>query len=90
MELVVLVSVAATDVAPAPAEVPDIPATTGAAQLYVVPAGTVPSVPLAGTTEKAVPLQTVIVWLFIAGIGLTVTATVKLDPVQLPVVGVTV
>ena len=56
----------------------------------MVPAGTIPLAPLAGVTVKAVALHELDVMLFIAGIGLTVTVTVKVDPVQLPERGVTV
>ncbi|KAF5030965.1 hypothetical protein DSECCO2_632650 [anaerobic digester metagenome] len=46
--------------APEPEVVPEIPLTPGAAQLYVVPAGTVPLVPLTGVTENEEPLHTVV------------------------------
>jgi hypothetical protein len=75
----------------APAAPPVMPpVTAGAAQLYVVPAGTMPSVPFAGVAVNATPLQVVAVILVIAGLGLTVTVTVKFAPVQLPDKGVTV
>lgn len=56
------------------------PLTLGAAQLYVVDAGTMPFVGLTGATLNAVPLHAVAVIALIAGFGLTVTATVKVDP----------
>ena len=58
--------------------------------MYVVPAGTIFPPPSVGVTVKAPPLQIVAVWLVTDGCGLTVTVTVKLLPVQLPDVGVTV
>ena len=66
------------------------PVTVGAAQLYVVPDGTMPLVPSTGDAVKPVPPQVVEVMAVMAGLGLTVTVTVKVDPVQLPVNGVTV
>jgi hypothetical protein len=66
------------------------PVTLGAAQLYVVPAGTRPLVTFAGVTVKAVPLQTTFVIKVTAGFGFTVTVTVKVLPEQLPDSGVTV
>jgi hypothetical protein len=44
----------------------------------------------AGVTEKALPLQMVVFCGGITGVGLTVTVTVKVAPVQPPDVGVTV
>ena len=64
--------------APLPAAVPVIPATEGAAQLKVVPAGTMPSVPFTGLTEKVVALQMVAVWPLTSGTGLTVKVTASL------------
>ena len=70
------------------------PVTTGASQLYVVPAGTTPLVPSAGATAKFPPLQIIAVIALIAGLGLTVIIRVNGVPAQLPnapeVVGVTV
>jgi hypothetical protein len=70
------------------------PVTTGAAQLYVVPAGTTPLVPSTGVTLKPDSLHAVAVIGVIVGLGLTVTVTVKSAPTQLPSttdeVGVTV
>src|SRR5215472_6415557 len=65
------------------------PVTVGADQVYVVPPGTI-SVPLTGVTLKLPPLQIVCVCAAMVGTGLTVTVTVKVEPVQLPDVGVTV
>jgi hypothetical protein len=55
--LVELVRVPLMEEAPEPDVVPVMPATLGAAQLYVVPAGTVPLVPFTGVTENAEPLH---------------------------------
>jgi hypothetical protein len=74
-----------------PAAPPVIPpVTVGADQEYVVPAGTIPFVPLDGVAVNATPLHVVAVIFVIPGLGLTVTVSVKLDPAQLPDVGVTV
>ncbi len=48
------------------------PVTTGAAQLYVVPDGNTPFVPLLGIEVNATPLQTVFVMDVMAGVGFTV------------------
>ena len=66
------------------------PVTTGAAHVYVVPAGTTPLIPSAGSFVKVPSLHTDAVISVIAGIGLTVTITVNDAPVQLPDNGVTV
>jgi len=77
--------------APEPAAPPVIPpVTTGAGQLYVVPAGTTPLVPLTGVILKATPVQTVAVIGVIAAAGFTVTVRLKLAPAHVPDVGVTV
>ena len=76
--------------APLPAAVPVIPATVGAAQLKVVPVGTMPSVPFTGLIVKVAALQMVAVWPLTSGTGSTVTVTVNVLPVQLPDNGVTV
>ena len=55
-----------------------------------MPDGTTPLVPLAGVDVNPTALQAVLVMLVIAGVGLTVTVTVKVAPVQLPESGVTV
>lgn len=65
------------------------PVTAGAAHVYVVPAGTTPFIPSAGTFVKVPSLHTTAVMSVTAGIGLTVTVTVNDVPVQVPVVGVT-
>ena len=77
------------------APVPDVPpvmppVTTGAGQLYVVPAGTIPFVPFTGVVVNVDPLHTFTVMGLIAGVGFTVTVTVNVLPVQVPEVGVTV
>ena len=88
-EFVGLVSVPVIFAAADPAAPPVIPpVTAGADQLYVVPAGTM-SVPLTGVTVNITALQVVAVLAAIEGTGLTVTVTVKGEPVQLPAVGVT-
>jgi hypothetical protein len=65
-------------------------ATVGALQLYVVPAGRV-LVPANVFRVTALPLQMAAgVWFVTLGVGLTVTVTVKVFPVQVPDLGVTV
>jgi len=77
--------------APAPADPPVIPpVTVGAVQVYVVPAGTTPFVPLTGVTEKGVALHAVDVMGVIAALGFTVTVNVNVAPLQVPILGVTV
>jgi hypothetical protein len=69
------------------------PVTAGAAQIYVVPAGTiVPGGAFAGVTVNKLPLHTEAVVLEITGLGFTVTVIVKLAPGQAGAadVGVTV
>ena len=67
------VSVPEIEAAFVPAAPPVIPpVTAGAGQVYVVPDGTVPSVPLAGDTVNGDPLHTVLVRVFIAGVGVIV------------------
>ena len=89
-ELPVLVS-APVMLGPAPADPAEtVPVITGAFQLYVVPAGTTPSMPLVGLATNVAPLQIALVMAFIAGLGLTVIDTVNVAPVQLPDTGVTV
>src|SRR5664280_386687 len=91
---VVLVSVPLMFAAPAPAAPPVNPAPAGAAQLYSVPAGTIPLVTSTGATVKPVALHTVADIFPMAGLGFTVTVTVNVAPTQLPSatdeVGVTV
>jgi hypothetical protein len=48
------------------------------------------SAPLTGVTVKAVPPQVVATLFATFGLGLTVTVTVKVDPVHAPDKGVTV
>ena len=64
----------------------------GSPQLYEVPAGTIPLVILVGVTLNNNPLQTVVLIELITAVGLTVTNTVKVAPIQFPSValGVTV
>jgi hypothetical protein len=89
--VVVLVRFPVIADAPEPAAPPDIlPVTAGADHEYVVPEGTIPLVPFAGVTVKLVALQLVAVMAVTAGFGLTVTVTVKVDPVHDAVAGVTV
>lgn len=66
------------------------PVTSGTAQLYVVPAGTVPFNPLTGAISNAWPLHSAVVIGRIEGPGLIVTDTVNEGPAQVPVTGVTV
>jgi hypothetical protein len=53
-------------------------------------AGTISGLTLVGETSNGVPLQVTVVREAIFGTGCTVTISVKLDPVQFPVVGITV
>ena len=53
------------------------PVTLGIAQLYFVPAGTMPFVPFTGVTLKNTPLQVVAVILVIDDVGFTVTVNVN-------------
>ena len=55
-----------------------------------MPAGTRPLVTSTGVTENAEALHDVDVMAVTAGFGLTVIVTVKVDPTQVPDVGVTV
>ena len=89
-ELVELVSVPLIVNAPLPGAPPVNPVPAGADQLYVVPAGTMPLVLFTGVTVNPLPLQTIAVIGVMAGFGLTVTVTVKVAPVHVPVTGVTV
>ncbi len=74
-----------------PAAPPVIPpVTTGAGHVYVVPAGTIPSVTFTGETVNGTMLHVDAVMLVIAGLGLTVTVIVNAAPVQVAVAGVTV
>ena len=70
---------------PLPAAPPVIPpVTTGADQLYVVPAGTIPLAPSTGDTVNAVPVHAAPVIGVIVGFGFNVTVTVNAVPEQLP------
>jgi hypothetical protein len=62
---------------PLPEEPPVNPLPEGADHVYVVAAGTIPSVIFAGVNENALPLHTVSGLLLIAGFGFTVTVTVN-------------
>ena len=74
-----------------PVEPPVIPPDTlGNAQLYVVPAGTIPFVILTGFVLKFPPLHIFSVIGFIAGFGFTVMITVNVAPTHGFAVGVTV
>jgi hypothetical protein len=86
-----LTSVPLMFAAPLPATPPEMPPDTeGADHEYVVPAGTMPSVPSTGVVVKVPSLQITAVRLDIVALGLTVMVTVNGVPVQLPEVGVTV
>ena len=86
-----LLNVPVNIVAPLPVVPPVIPPVTlGALQLYVVPAGTIPLLPLVGVALNKTPLQPTAVIALITALGLTVTVTVNVAPVQLPDNGVTV
>ena len=66
------------------------PVTVGAAQLYNVPAGTIPFVPLVGVNVNITPLQLTPVIAAIFAVGLIGIVTVNVVPTpQLTVVGVT-
>ena len=58
------------------------PVTVGADHLKVVPAGTVPFIPLVGVMAKETPLQVVDVMALIIAIGLMVTVKEKTGPAQ--------
>ncbi len=65
------------------------PVTVGVDQLYVVPAGTMPSMPFTGIEVKPTPPHVVATMLLIVGSRFTVTTTVKAVPIHEPDVGVT-
>ena len=73
-----------------PGAPPVNPAPDGAAHVNVVPAGTTPLIPFAGVTTKASPLHSLLSIDVSAGVGLIVTSTVNVAPVQIPDNGVTV
>ena len=56
-------------------------------QVYFVPNGTIPFVPLTGVTLNCTPLQTVVLIGVITAFGFTYTTTVKDAPSQLPGAG---
>jgi hypothetical protein len=64
------------------------PVTAGSGHEYVVPAGTIPLVPLAGVCVKPVPLHVVVDIAVTAGVGLTVTVRVNVVPIHPLIVGV--
>ena len=66
------------------------PLTLGALQLYTIPDGTIPFVPLIGLTVKATPLQLTELIAVITGVGLIVTVNTNDAPVHAPDTGVTV
>ena len=69
---------------------PVIPVPVGVPHVYVVPEGITPCVLLVGVMINETPLQDVNVIAFTIAFGLMVTRTVKVDPVQIPLSGVTV
>ena len=66
------------------------PVTTGVPQLYNVPDGTIPLLIFVGLTVNATPLQLTELIAVITAVGLIVTVNVNVDPIQVPVIGVTV
>jgi hypothetical protein len=66
------------------------PVTEGAAQLNVVPAGTMPFTPLVGVTVNAIPLQVVAVIAVIVVTALIVIVSVNVAPAPQLVNGVTI
>jgi len=91
-EFVVFVNVPEIELELVPVAKPEIPLVVGAAQVYVVPVGTIFPLPFDGDTVNGVPEQTVVVCVVVTfGIGFTVTVTGKLAPGQTPdKLGVTV
>jgi hypothetical protein len=87
---IVLLRIPVTEADPIPGVPPVNPAPAGAVQLYVVPAGTIPSVIFTGVTVNVEPLQIVADIVLTAGFGLTVTVRLNGVPVQLPETGTTV
>ena len=89
--MVGLIKVPVMFAAPDPVAPPLMPpVTTGADQLYVVPAGTIPLVPLVGVDVNNTPLHVTALIELITAFALTVTVNWNEPPTQLPVVGVTV
>jgi hypothetical protein len=67
-----------------------VPVEVGSDQLYKVPSGTVPCIPLVGVTMKPTPLQVLVEIPTIFGLGLKFTTTEKAAPSpQMGVVGIT-
>ncbi len=90
-KLVELVSVPVIAFTPVDCDSPPLnPVPVGAVHTYVVPAGTMPSVPLTGVILNVTPLQTVADIGLIVASGLTVTVNVKAIPVHDPESGVTI
>lgn len=75
---------------PLPLAPPVKPVPAGTAQLYVVPAGTVPFTPSTGVRENVPPLQIAAFMEVITGEGFKVMVTVKVAPSQPPADGVTI
>ena len=67
-----------------------VPVKVGVAQLYKVPAGTMPLVILVGVNVNDVPLQMILVIALMEAEGLMVTVTVNTALLQLPDKGVTI
>ena len=65
------------------------PVTTGAFQLYKVPAGTTPFVPFTGLTVNNTPLQLTPVIAVTLGVGFNVTVKVNVEPTPHGELGVT-
>ena len=68
------------------AEPPEKPEPVGAVHVYLVPAGTIVAAvgtPFTGVTVNAVPLQMVVVWFGISGVGFNATTVVATTPGQL-------
>ena len=65
------------------------PVTTGAPQLYKVPAGTTPFVPLVGVTVNNTPLQLTPVIAVTLAVGFKVTVKVNVEPTPQGELGVT-
>jgi hypothetical protein len=93
VELVIVPDV--NDAAAVPLDIPERPVTTGAVHVYLVLLGTMSFVltppPLDGVVDVDVPEQIdVRSMAAIDGLGLTVTDTSNVSPVQSPDIGVTV
>jgi len=66
------------------------PVTTGALHAYVVPAGTIPFVPLVGVTVNNTPLQLTPVIAVTLATGFNVTVKVNVEPTPQGELGVTI